>query len=122
MSHPVVHWEIGARDVAALGKFYADLFGWTVSPAEGGSGYRQVLPGADGGLGGGIMQVPEGVPPYVTFYVQVEDLDAALARAESLGGKAVVPPMPIEGVAEVSGFAMFSDPDGNVVGVLKMTG
>jgi len=119
MSHPVVHWEIGARSAAASREFYAKLFGWEILGA-GDAGYAQVAPGEEGGMGGGIMQLPPGVPPYVTVYVRVDDLDAALKRAESLGGKTVAPPMPIEGVAEVSGFAMFSDPDGNVIGLLKM--
>ena len=65
--------------------------------------------------GGGIFQTPEGVPPYSTFYVQVEDIDAKLKEAESLGAKIMVPKTQIS--ENYGYFGLFSDPDGNVVGL-----
>jgi predicted enzyme related to lactoylglutathione lyase len=51
----------------------------------------------------------------VTVYVQVDDLNAYLAKAVSLGGKALVQPVDIgTGI-----FAWFSDPDGNIIGLWK---
>ena len=51
-------------------------------------------------------------PGHVTFYVEVEDPAAYLARAEKLGGKTVVPPteIPKSGLT----FAFFADPEGHV--------
>jgi predicted enzyme related to lactoylglutathione lyase len=115
MSHPIVHWEIGGHDVAALREFYAKAFGWTVT--EDGSNYSMVQPTA-GGLGGGIMQVPEGTPPYVTVYVRCDDLDAKLAEIGQLGGTVVVAPTAID---ENMSFALFADPEGAVVGLLRTT-
>jgi predicted enzyme related to lactoylglutathione lyase len=52
----------------------------------------------------------------VTVYVRVPDLQASLDRAEQLGGKTVMPPMHVmEGVD----IALFTDPDGHVMGLLK---
>ena len=116
MAHPVVHWEIGGRDAAALREFYQQAFGWKMT--EAGPNYTLVAP-ADGGLGGGIMRSPEGTPPYVTIYVQVDDLDAALARIHGLGGQTVVAPTAIDGSAS---FALFSDPQGHLVGLRRATG
>jgi predicted enzyme related to lactoylglutathione lyase len=48
-------------------------------------------------------------------YVQVEDLDAALAKAEKLGGKTILPPSQVPGGPKL---AMFADPAGNVTGLL----
>lgn len=62
------------------------------------------------------MKTPEGLPPYVTIYVEVDDLQAALTRAEQLGGKTVVEPMPIPGFGA---FAWFRDPGGAVVGLFE---
>ena len=62
------------------------------------------------------MQVPKGAPPYVTFYVSVDDLEEYLERAEELGGKPLVGPMPI---GELGAFALFMDLDGLVVGLFK---
>ena len=116
MSHPVVHWEIGGRDAAMLREFYHKAFGWEMGDA--GPNYTLVTP-ADGGLGGGIMRLPEGVAPYVTVYVQVDDLDGALTEIRHLGGETVVPPTAID---ESSSFAMFADPEGHVVGLLRAAG
>jgi hypothetical protein len=54
--------------------------------------------------------------PYVTIYAAVDDLRATLQRAEELGGKMVVEPMPIPGVGS---FAMFQDPDGVMMGLFE---
>jgi predicted enzyme related to lactoylglutathione lyase len=114
MSHPIVHWEIGGHDAAALREFYAKAFGWTMT--AGGPNYTLVQPA--GGLGGGIMQVPEGTAAYVTVYVQVDDLDAKLTEIGQLGGKVVVAPTEID---ENMSFALFADPEGAVVGLLRTT-
>ncbi|MBI5288171.1 MAG: hypothetical protein HY873_04295 [Chloroflexi bacterium] len=68
------------------------------------------------GIGVGILQTQADMPGYVTFYVAVDDLAASLARAETLGGKTIVPPTPIP---NVGAFAMFEDPEGHMIGLLK---
>jgi predicted enzyme related to lactoylglutathione lyase len=78
-------------------------------------GYGVVETGGEGGIGGGIMKSP-GDEPYLTFYVQVEDVQAALDKATNLGGEAVVPPQDVPGVGTT---AFMKDPDGNIVGLFK---
>jgi uncharacterized protein len=114
MTNPVIHFEIGGRDLARATAFYGELFGWNLEPA--GPEYALVPAGADGvGLGGGLMPTGAEMPPYVTVYVGVDDLSAMLYRAVSLGAKTVVEPTVIPGIGA---FAMFADPDGNVIGLL----
>jgi predicted enzyme related to lactoylglutathione lyase len=68
------------------------------------------------GIGGGIGAAPEGYDGHVTFYVEVPDVEAALAKAESLGGSRMMgPEQPMEGI-EVG---LFNDPEGRTVGVVK---
>lgn len=113
MAHPVVHWEIGAKEATALNFFYRQLFGWSIETNMPGYG----LVAADGGgIGGGILQTVGDMPAYVTVYVAVEDLAATLERAQELGGKTVVPPTPIRGVGA---FAMFEDPEGHMIGLIR---
>ncbi len=52
-----------------------------------------------------------------TFYVEVEDLDKVLAKAEKLGGKTVMPVTDIPGMNLK--FAYFTDPEGHVIGISK---
>lgn len=115
MPHPVVHWEIAGRDMPALREFYAKAFGWNI--VDAGPTYS-LVEAADGGLGGGIMQTPGQAPPYVAVYVAVDDLHASLDEIKNLGGTALVPPTAID---ESMSFAMFRDPEGNVIGLLKRT-
>jgi hypothetical protein len=113
MSHPVMHWEIGGRDPGRLQAFYADLFGWKVDATN--PEYGLVETGD--GIGGGIMRSPPGAPPHVTIYVEVDSLEAALDRVVELGGEPLIGPMPIENVGS---FALFRDPEGNIIGLLRV--
>jgi len=54
---------------------------------------------------------------HVTFYVEVPDVEAALAKAESLGGTRMMGPDRIPEVDIEIG--LFTDPVGHVVGVVK---
>ncbi|GAA4677597.1 VOC family protein [Pseudonocardia yuanmonensis] len=118
MGAPVVHFEIGAANGDRSRRFYADLFGWTVTPFPGGEDYGVVDTGSGTGIGGGIMQAPEGMQPWVTVYVGVDDLEKSLSRAEELGARRVMGPAPVGDMGEI---AMFADPDGNILGLFAAT-
>jgi uncharacterized protein len=122
MGQPVVHFEIIGKDAEKLHKYYSDLFGWEVdadNPMKYGVVQRDGNVNADGiGIGGGVGGGPEGYPGHVTFYIEVPDVEAALAKAESLGGSRVMGP---EKVMEQVEIGLFNDPEGHVVGVVKTT-
>lgn len=112
MGSKVVHFEIhGTKE---LNDFYRELFDWHVdtnNPMD----YGMVdTHGGEGGINGGISADGES---WVTVYVEADDLQAALDKAESLGGKTVMPPNEIPG-ANIS-LALFTDPAGNRIGLVK---
>ena len=117
MGQPVVHFEIIGSDPATLRRYYAELFGWdfqigdatteTVSQ-PGNYGFADGA-GIDGGVGGG-----DGYERRVLFYVGVLNVEAALAKAESLGGKRQMGP---EGTPGTLVVGQFTDPEGNLIGV-----
>ena len=115
MPNPVVHWEIGGRDLDAQASFYRELFGWEAEGFD--TDYRLVDLGE--GIGGGLMRCRDDMPAYVTIYVAVDDLDATLAKVKDLGGTPLLPPTPIAGVGA---FALFQDPEGNTIGLLHPAG
>ena len=115
MAHSVVHFEIAGKDGRKLQEFYGKLFDWKINVAAEMGGYG-LVEGSEGGIGGGIFQGQEGIAPFVTVYVSVDDLQAYLDKAARLGGKTIVPPTPIPGMGA---FAMFHDPEGNLVGLFK---
>ncbi|MFQ6019539.1 MAG: VOC family protein [Dehalococcoidia bacterium] len=115
MGQPVVHFEIAAKDGKKIQDFYAKLFDWRID-ANNPMSYGMADTGGQGGINGGVYQTQGDMPPYLTFYVQVDDLQGYLSKAESLGGKTVVPPTPIP---DTGSFALFHDPEGHMVGLFK---
>jgi len=114
MGQPVVHFEVIGKDGDKLRSYYSELFGWEID-SNNPMNYGMVdTHGGDRGINGGITQDDQGA--FVTFYVEVDDLQAALDKAEKLGGKTVMPPMDVPGGPSI---AQFTDPGGNVVGLVK---
>src|SRR6476659_1976428 len=84
MANPVVHFEVMGGDGPALQSFYRDVFGWKVD-ANNPMNYGIVDNGGEG-INGGISGSPDGTS-HATFYVQVDDPQAALDQIEKLGGQ-----------------------------------
>jgi predicted enzyme related to lactoylglutathione lyase len=120
MGQPVVHFEIMGKDADKLRSYYSDLFGWNFdsdNPMNYGVVQRDGNTNPEGiGIGGGIGAAPEGYDGHVTFYIQVPDVEAALAKAESLGGSRMMGPDKVMGELEIG---LFVDPEGHTVGVVN---
>jgi predicted enzyme related to lactoylglutathione lyase len=114
MANPVVHFEVIGKDGPKLQKYYADLFGWEID-ASNPMNYGLIADSGNG-VGGGVAAGPEGYEGHVTFYVQVPDIEAALAKAESLGGTRIFGP---ETIMENVTLGQFTDPEGHVIGLTQ---
>jgi uncharacterized protein len=124
VAQPVVHFEIIGRDPAKLRSYYGELFGWEFQTGDattdavsepGNYGFvdgSTTGNGIDGGIGGG-----EGYEERVLFYVGVPNVEAALSKAESLGGKRRMGP---EGTPGTLVVGQFTDPEGHLIGVAGM--
>jgi predicted enzyme related to lactoylglutathione lyase len=124
MGQPVVHFEVIGTEAVRLrsySTYYTDLFGWKFdsdNPMNYGIVQREENVSADGvGIGGGVAAGPEGYAGHVTFYVAVPDVEAALAKAESLGGSRIMGPEKVMDTVEIG---LFSDPEGHIIGVVKV--
>jgi hypothetical protein len=119
MGQPVVHFEVIGKDAERLQSYYSELFGWEIdadNPMRYGLVQREGNVNADGiGIGGGVGVGPEGHPGHVTFYVEVPDVEAALTKAERLGGSRMMGPQAMEGVE----IGLFNDPEGHLIGVVR---
>ena len=114
MGRPVVHFEIGCRDNQRAATFYQQLFDWTIEPH--GPSSLNIRTGHACGIQGHITSLGHEPHQYTLFYVEVEDIPAHLARVDALGGRTLIPELP---VPRGGHFAWFSDPDGNTVGLYK---
>lgn len=90
MGNPVVQWQIVAKDPDAVARFYSALFGWKVQ-TDNALGYRVVETGNGRGINGGVWPSPPEGHNLVQLFVEVEDIDAALIKATSLGASVIVP-------------------------------
>ena len=121
MGQPVVHFEIIGRDPTKLRSYYGELFGWEFHTGDaateavsqpGNYGFvdgNATDDGINGGVGGGA-----GYEGRVLFYVSVPNVEAALEKAESLGGKRQMGP---EGTPGTLVVGRFTDPEGHLIGV-----
>jgi len=114
VGNAVVHFEVGAADDGPLAAFYGELFGWGLQGFAGG-GYTLIDTRGGRGINGGIGKSQTG-EPWSAFYVEADDLQATLDRANSLGGTTVMPVTDFGGAVTI---AMLGDPDGLLVGLVR---
>ena len=88
--------ELASPDLDASSAFYSNLFDWEIAPFEGSpTPYLSIKNG--GRSNGGIRELsPPGVPPHWLVYFGVQDIDAALAKVEELGGTKMAGPIDIQ--------------------------
>lgn len=111
--------ELYTTDPNKAADFYMGLFGWTKDARHMDYG-EYVIFNRGGRQMCGMMQIPKEwrpVPPHWLVYFAVDDCDASVAKATSLGAKAMMPPMDIENVGR---FAMLTDPEGAGFAVIKL--
>lgn len=114
----VVHFEIPLANPEKTGKFYQDVFGWTIKKWDGPSEYWLVTTGPkeQPGIDGGLMR-PMMPGQGTVNTMDVANVDQAIRTIESKGGKVVKPKMPIPGMGW---FAYCTDPEGNIFGIMQM--
>jgi predicted enzyme related to lactoylglutathione lyase len=114
--------ELMTPDLNASMGFYTQLFGWAAEEQDMGSMGKYTFWKVGDKHAGGMMQIqPEmaGAPPSWLSYVMVDDVDASTSKAESLGGKIVVPPADIPHVGR---FSVILDPTGAALGLFQHGG
>lgn len=118
MPQPVMHFELIAKDPEKLKEFYSSLFGWRHEDYPG-MDYAMMHSDAKSGINGGIGSDTTGLPPGLGIYVQVEEVEKSLAHACKLGAtKVLQEPYDMPGVGR---FAVFTDPEGNRIGLWKVS-
>ncbi len=105
-AHATFCWvDLITKDTASAKAFYGGLFGWTFQDLPDGGqsmGYLGDQPVA------ALVPVPS-MPSYWNNYVAVDDVDAAVKRADGAGGKLIQPPFDI---ADLGRAAVVVDPAG----------
>jgi predicted enzyme related to lactoylglutathione lyase len=120
-SHGRFVWhELMTTDIKTAKAFYASVVGWGARDVSmPGSAYSLFTMGDSPATG--LVTLPEnarrmGATPHWMGYVEVDDVDAAVARIKELGGAIYVPPTD---VPHISRFSVIADPQMAVLALVK---
>jgi predicted enzyme related to lactoylglutathione lyase len=103
--------DIGTTDVDAGVHFYQELFGWDVEDMGEETGHYHLCLKA-GKPVAAIATATNPGPPYWTIYVNVDDVDAASAKAAAAGGTVVFGPTQVMTSGKM---AIFQDTTGAMI-------
>src|SRR5215208_2696246 len=127
--NPVVHFELPYENSERIARFYESAFGWkTEKLGEEMGNYvlattaqTDAKPGAPAGAinGGFYPQKPDWPAQHPSVVIAVPDLNAAMARVTSAGGKVLGDPMDIPGVGR---YVAFFDTEENRLSMLQPSG
>ncbi|CAN5365679.1 VOC family protein [soil metagenome] len=106
--------ELMTANPSKAKSFYGDLFGWKNEEHEVGDNIYTMFQNVMAGM----MQIPQGqekeIPPHWLSYVYVNDVDAMVAKAKSLGAQIKVP---VTAAGDFGRFAIIVDPTGAHLGL-----
>jgi len=111
----LTHFELATNDIEKTAAFYRAVFGWQIQKWEGPIDYWLVTTGDEGtpGIDGGLMEAGGGLNGTINT-IEVDDLDAAIAKVLAHGGEIISEKQPIPGVGYQ---AYFKDNTGIIVGL-----
>ncbi|MFC2078628.1 VOC family protein [Candidatus Bipolaricaulota bacterium] len=110
------HIEFHSTDLAKTKAFFTDIFGWTFQDIPGFETYGMFQ--TPSGLGGGVDVGPKAEPPSdkgPILHIEVEDIDATLAKIIEKGGQTLAPKTKISD--DFGSYALFLDNVGNRFGI-----
>ena len=117
MSNKIMWFESTSADIPASARFYGDLFGWPIVTDEAMNYTMTAFEQGETGMGFAPVNEDQGVlPGSILVYVDVDDVDATIARAKELGGQVFLDKTEIP---TVGWMAIFGDPGGNRIGVMQ---
>lgn len=121
--HGAFAWaELNSRSLTEAEAFFEAVAGWTFADSANGTAafpYREFAVGGEPAQGGALQMTEEwgDLPSHWMVYFEVDDTDAAVARARTLGGSVCFEPFTIGGVGRA---AILADPTGAAFFVIRM--
>lgn len=111
--------ELGTTDATKASAFYTGMFGWTVDTKTFEPLAYTIFQNGERGAGGMYQLTPEmgNVPPHWLVYFAVDDCDAKVELASSLGATVMKPADDIPGTGR---FAILIDPQGAAFAIIKL--
>jgi hypothetical protein len=109
-TNPVVFWELASNDMEKSVTFFREVFDWQIDFNERLGFYLipETTPKQES-LEGAIFTLKRAKLPFLTIYIQVENIDAKAALVEEKGGFIVEAPFDISPRSRI---CLFNEPSG----------
>ena len=116
--NPVVFWELASNDAAKSVEFFKAVFDWNINFDKNSRIYFvPANKSSDEFNGGGIFTLRRAKLPFVTIYIQVDDIDSKIKKIEEAGGLIVDAPQRF--VQDGPLICLFNDPSGVTFAMLQ---
>ena len=107
--NPIVFWELASHDADQSVKFFEDVFEWDI-PMNERLGFYTTNIGEDAeAINGGIFTLKKAKLPFLTLFIQVEDIEEKARKIEECGGNIIEGPHPIPSGSSI---CLFNEPSG----------
>jgi hypothetical protein len=113
--NPVVYWELASNNAEKSVEFFKKAFGWNFDYDKKTTIYE--LPKQENQFrGGGIFTLKMEKPPFLTIYIEVNDVKKKAKEIEELGGSIVIQPIEINPGIHI---CLFNEPSGVTFAMLQ---
>ncbi len=127
--NPVVHFEMPYENGKRLSDFYSNVFGWQLKATGAAMGDyitaatsetdEQGMMKRPGAINGGFYPKNSGAPTEPSVVIAVDDIEAAMKKISTAGGRLLGQPVEIPGIGK---YVSFTDTEGNRVSILQPKG
>ena len=117
MAHGAFCWnELNTRNIERAKRFYADTLGWSYEEMPSDEGAYWLIKMGEEDMGG-MFDISDpsykDLPESWLSYIEVDDVDARVAKATRAGGKILKPAFDVLGVGRI---AILLEPGGATIG------
>jgi predicted enzyme related to lactoylglutathione lyase len=108
LSNPIVWWELATHDQEKSVKFFQNVFDWDIQ-LDPKAGFYKMKHEPPQITGGGIFTLKRAKLPFISLYIQVEDINTKAKEVEENGG--LVTDAPFE-ISPGVWLCLFNEPSG----------
>ena len=116
--NPVVFWELACHDAEKSVEFFEKVFEWKTEMIPNTIIHLAKTRQQEGGIDGGIFTLQKAKLPFLTIFIQVEDIEAKAKLVEESGGLIVIEPRESGPATRI---CLFNDPSGVTFAMLEQT-
>ena len=115
--NPVVFWELATHDMEKTTAFFMVVFDWKIEFNDRLGFYiiPETTP-ANESIDGAIFTLKRAKLPFLTVYIQVDDIDAKAALIEEQGGNIIEAPFETPNGSKI---CLFNEPSGVTFAMLE---